>query len=78
MMGTLSELARIPAELIRLSELPRVQVRRGGVPRVGGQCVVYWMQRALRIVDNPAVDTAIEAAHLLGLPVVVFFSLIQN
>jgi deoxyribodipyrimidine photo-lyase len=36
------------------------------------------MQRAVRIVDNPALDIAIEAANLLGLPVVVFFSVIPN
>jgi deoxyribodipyrimidine photo-lyase len=36
------------------------------------------MQRAMRIVDNRALDVAIEAANLLGLPVVVFFSVIPN
>jgi deoxyribodipyrimidine photo-lyase len=36
------------------------------------------MQRAMRIVDNPALDVAIEAANILGLPVVVFFSVIPN
>jgi deoxyribodipyrimidine photo-lyase len=36
------------------------------------------MQRAMRIVDNPALDVAIEAGNLLGLPVVVFFSVIPN
>jgi deoxyribodipyrimidine photo-lyase len=37
------------------------------------------MQRAVRIVDNPALDVAIEAANLLGLPVVVvYFSVIPN
>jgi deoxyribodipyrimidine photo-lyase len=36
------------------------------------------MQRAIRIVDNPALDVAIEAGNLLGLPVVVFFSVIPN
>ena len=36
------------------------------------------MQRAVRIDDNPALDVAIEAANLLGLPVVVFFSVIAN
>jgi deoxyribodipyrimidine photo-lyase len=36
------------------------------------------MQRAQRIVDNPALDVAIEAGNLLGLPVVVFFSVIPN
>ena len=32
----------------------------------------------MRIVDNPALDVAIEAANLLGLPVVVYFSVIPN
>jgi len=36
------------------------------------------MQRAMRIVDNQALDVAIEAGNLLGLPVVVFFSVIPN
>jgi len=36
------------------------------------------MQRAVRIVDNPALDVAIEAGNLLGLPVVVYFSVIPN
>jgi deoxyribodipyrimidine photo-lyase len=36
------------------------------------------MQRAMRVVDNPALDVAVEAGNLLGLPVVVFFSVIPN
>jgi deoxyribodipyrimidine photo-lyase len=36
------------------------------------------MQHAMRIPDNPALDVAIDAANLLGLPVVVFFSVIPN
>jgi len=68
----------LPAELARLAAQPRVQVRRGGAPRPGGRCVVYWMQRAMRIDDNPALDVAIEAANALGLPAVVFFSVIPN
>jgi deoxyribodipyrimidine photo-lyase len=32
----------------------------------------------MRIVDNPALDVAIEAGNLLGLPVIVFFSVIPN
>jgi deoxyribodipyrimidine photo-lyase len=36
------------------------------------------MQRSMRIVDNPAVDVAIEAGNLLRLPVVVFFSVIPD
>ena len=53
-------------------------MRRNGAPRKRGRCVVYWMQRAMRILDNPALDVAIEAGNLLGLPVVVFFSVIPN
>jgi deoxyribodipyrimidine photo-lyase len=36
------------------------------------------MQRAQRIVDNPALDVAIAAGNLLGLPVVVYFQVIPN
>ena len=51
---------------------PRV-VRRGpGVPDPDGRCVVYWMQRAQRAVDNPALDTAMDVGNALGQPVVVF------
>jgi deoxyribodipyrimidine photo-lyase len=69
---------QIPGELARLAAQPRVLVRRGGPPRPGARCVVYWMQRAMRIVGNPAFDVAVEAGNLLGLPVVVYFSVIAN
>jgi len=36
------------------------------------------MQRAVRIVDNQALDIAIEAGNLLGLPVVAYFQVIPN
>ncbi len=68
----------LPEEISQLMSSPRVRVRRSGPPRSGGRCVVYWMQRAQRIGDNPALDVAIEAANILGLPVVVFFSVIAN
>ena len=51
---------------------PRVTVRRKGSP--DGQCVVYWMQRAQRALDNPALDVAVAAANLLHQPVVIFFA----
>jgi deoxyribodipyrimidine photo-lyase len=57
---------------------PRVLVRRGGEPRRDGRAVVYWMQRAQRALDNPALELAIKVANELGLPVVVFFSVIPN
>ena len=56
----------------RLSEDPRVLVRRGGQP--SGACVVYWMQKAQRGWDNAALDTAVSAANLLSLPCVVFLA----
>lgn len=70
--------SRTPEELARLAETPCVLVRRGGVPRKPARCVVYWMQRAVRIMDNPALDVAIEAGNVLGLPLVVFFGVVPN
>jgi deoxyribodipyrimidine photo-lyase len=65
-------------ELERLADDPRVTVRRSGLPDPQGRCVVYWMQRAQRGVDNHAVDKAIQIANMLGLPVVVYFAGIAN
>jgi deoxyribodipyrimidine photo-lyase len=67
-----------PSGIERLSKDPRVLVRRPGSPLKDAKCVVYWMQRAERAVDNPALDVAIAAANELDLPVVVFFSAISN
>ena len=72
-------LSRPPSDLFAdLAINPRVLVRRGGPLRRSAGCVVYWMQRAVRIHDNPALDIAIEAANLLSLPVVVYFQVIPN
>ncbi len=57
-----------------LSADARVTIRRDGVPDPDGSCVVYWMQRAQRGVDNPALDVAVHAANLLRNPAVVFFA----
>ena len=62
-------------EIDRLLANPRVTVRRKGTPNDEGSCVVYWMQRAQRGVDNPALDIAIAAANELRRPIVVFFGL---
>ena len=51
-----------------------MRVRRQGAPDLDGCCVVYWMQRSQRGVDNPALDLAIEAANAVGKPVVAFFA----
>jgi deoxyribodipyrimidine photo-lyase len=68
----------IPEALRKIAANPRILVRRGGAPVPGGRCVVYWMQRSERALDNPALDVAIEVANALDVPVVVFFSAISN
>ena len=68
----------IPVELARLADQPRVLVRRAGTPRKAARAVVYWMQRAVRIADNLALDVAIEAANILDLPVIVYFGVVPN
>ena len=61
-------------EIDRLSSNARVTVRRAGEPDPDGKCVVYWMQRAQRALDNPALEVAVQAANALGKPGVVFFA----
>lgn len=68
----------LPESLRKLADTPRVSIRQGGIPAPDAKCVVYWMQRAQRGVDNPALDCAIEVANELGLPAVAFFSAISN
>lgn len=75
-MATNEEL--VPEFREKLTDNPRVSVRRGGTPLKDGKCVVYWMQRAQRGVDNPAIDLAIKIGNELDLPVVAFFSVISN
>jgi deoxyribodipyrimidine photo-lyase len=60
----------------KLEADPRVVARRQDAPDLGGRCVVYWMRRSVRTVDNPALDTAIRAANALEKPVVVVFALV--
>ena len=57
-----------------LSRDARVTVRRRGQPDASGNCVVYWMQRAQRAVDNAALDLAVRIGNELDKPVVVFFA----
>src|SRR5687767_8727577 len=62
-------------ELERLASAPRVTVRRRGAPDADGEAVVYWIERAQRAFDNPALDAAIELGNVLGKPVVAFLGL---
>jgi deoxyribodipyrimidine photo-lyase len=57
-----------------LSLDPRITVRKPGTPNPEGECVVYWMQRAQRALDNPALDVAVELGNELGKPVVAFLA----
>jgi deoxyribodipyrimidine photo-lyase len=68
----------LPESLRKIAADPRVLVRRGGVPVPDGKCVVYWMQRSERALDNPALEVAIEVANVLNVPVVAYFSAISN
>src|ERR1700734_4453902 len=68
----------IPEALRKIAQNPRVRVRRAGPPAPGAKFVVYWMQRAERALDNPALDIAVEVANALDLPVLVYFSAISN
>ena len=68
----------LPAELAVLAADTRVTVRRSGLPKRDGACVVYWMQRAERGLNNAAVDCAVHVANELGLPLLVYFSAISN
>jgi deoxyribodipyrimidine photo-lyase len=61
-------------KLEQLVSNPRVIVRRQGPPSPSGKVVVYWMQRAQRALDNPALDVAVEIANALHQPVVIFFA----
>ena len=63
----------------RLSRLlapdPRIRVARPGESDPDGRCVLYWMQRAQRGIDNPALNLAIELGNALKLPVLTIFGL---
>jgi hypothetical protein len=54
---------QIPVELQQIAAQPRVTVRRQSALRKDTKCVVYWMQRAMRITDNPALDVAVDVAN---------------
>lgn len=68
----------LPQELRKLLSNSRITVRRDGAPNANGKCVVYWMQRAQRGIDNHAVKIAVEVANAIGLPLVVYFAGISN
>ena len=58
-----------------LGPSPRARTLRDGVPDPEGLCVLYWMQRAQRGRDNPALNLAIELGQALRKPVLAVFGL---
>ena len=68
----------VPEAVRSLARDKRVTVRRAGAPDPKGKCIVYWMQRAERGLDNAALDTAIALGNALGLPVVAYFAGTSN
>jgi deoxyribodipyrimidine photo-lyase len=70
--------SRLVQELRKLADDSRITIRCDGPPDPKGRCVVYWMQRAQRGIDNHAVDIAVAVANLLELPLVVYFAAISN
>jgi len=68
----------IGTTLEQIAADPRVTIRRPGEPNLQGCAVVYWMQRAQRGTDNPALEIAIAAANAIGKPLVVFFQLVAG
>ena len=73
-----SHASNCPKILPRLAANPRVFVRRAGPPRKCARCGRLLDAAGNAHVDNPALDVAIEAGNILGLPVVVYFGVIPN
>ena len=61
-------------KLEEIAANPRVHIRRKGAPDADGSCVIYWMQRSQRGIDNSALDVAVEAANALQKPIVAYFA----
>lgn len=59
---------------LSLTKHPRARWRNKIPVNSDGTAIVYWMQRAQRATDNPALDFAIQAGNALGKPVVVFLA----
>ena len=72
------EIQALPAAIQRFADDPRVTVRRGGELSSDGRCIAYWMQRAQRGLDNPALDLAIRLGNATNLSVVAYVSISSN
>ena len=62
--------------IVNLPDCLRERVRQlNEVAAAGGEFIVYWMQTALRVDENPALKVAIEIGNQLRLPVLVYHEL---
>ncbi len=61
-----------------VSKNPRIRIRKDITLPDDPGCVVYWMQRAQRAYSNQALDSAVEFANRLKLPLAVIFNLVKN
>lgn len=59
-----------------LGDDPRISILRDGSPATKANCVIVWIQRAQRAHANPSINTAIEIARQLELPVIAVFCLV--
>ena len=73
--GPASDTRMRGVDIEQLTADPRVTVRRGGEPDRDGAVVVYWMQRAQRARDNPALETAVAVANAIGKATIVYVGL---
>jgi hypothetical protein len=62
----------------KLSQDPRVTRRRPESPDPGGARVWYWIERAQRGFDKPALDVVVDAANALRKRVVVFLARVPS
>ena len=62
----------------RIAEDPRTLLRNSRGVDPDGRSVVYWMQRAQRAIDNPALESAVRLANELSKPLAVFFGLVKR
>ena len=58
-----------------LASGPRLRAVRTGLPDPDGHCILYWMQRSQRGLDNPALNLAIDVGNVVGVPVLAVFGL---
>lgn len=70
-------IAHLPPHLSERCHLPQSDDARGGAldsdpDEIASGYVLYWMHHAVRVDENPALDTACSLASLMGIPLLVY------